>query len=286
MSFFAVIKKNAKAALAGRWRAAAGVFAFVAGTSVLLAVLEQGALRIFVAPPFPYYWGDILDYAYFLRLMFTYAAGELVVMAVAAALSLLIFAPLLLGVTRWLYLLVQGERPIFLDIFRFFESARRYGKAIWYGVNLGVRALGWAVAFLLLPGGLIEICVQLLRIDTIGREVRAAASVGILLAAALMLLMILLYAIFINRYALTAYLLCEDDETSVRQAFRDSIRFTKGYRGIKFLFTLSYTGWYLLSVVTFGLALLFVVPYHMAGETVFARYLVEKGRGSHGNQIQ
>ena len=122
------------------------------------------------------------------------------------------------------------------------------------------------------------ICVRFLRIEALTRQSRAAASVGLVIAFGLMLLMVLLYAIYIKRYSLAAYLLCESDEISVRQAFRDSIQYTKGYRGVKFLFALSFIVWYLLTPLTLFLGLLYVLPYHRAGETVLARYLVEKNR--------
>ena len=278
MSFYAVIKKNAKIALKGRWGAAAGAFAFVLGVALLLAVVEQTFLRVFVPPPFPADIGQVIDYAYFLQLLLSYSLAELFVTAMALTLFLLLFAPLILGLTRWFYLLIQEERPVFLDIFYFFENARRYGRSVWYLVQLCLRAFGWGVVFLSLPGGLMSICVRFLRIETLSRQAGAAASAGVVLALGLFLLMALLYAIYLSKYSLAAYLLCESDEISVREAFRTSIQYTRGYRGVKFLFTLSFIGWYLLLPITFFLALLFVVPYHSAGKAVFARYLVEKNR--------
>jgi len=276
MSFYAVIKKNARVALKGRWGAAIGIFALAFGVSVLLGWAELMALRAFA--PYPFYEHPPADYAHYLRALLSYNPAELLITGVAALLYLLILAPIFLGITRWFYLLIQEEKAAFSQVFHFFESLGRYGRAIWYTVQIAARTLGWGIVFMILPAGVLSASVRFLRIEALSAQARSAASVGVILAFGLLLLAILLYLVYINKYALTAYLLCESDEISVRQAFRTSIRYTKGYRGIKLLFTLSFIGWYLLSPLTLFLLLLFVIPYHTAGATVFARYLVEKNR--------
>jgi len=276
MSFYAVIKKNARVALKGRWGTATGVFALVFGVSVFLAGVEQMALRMFVASPF--YGESTADYTYFLRAFFPAGPAEIIITGITLLLSLLILAPLLLGVTRWFYVLIQREDVVFSEIFHFFESLRRYCNSIWYAVQISARTFGWGIIFLSLPGSVMGICAYFLRIENLDRQARAAASVGVMLAAGLLLLAALLYTVYIKKYTLAAYLLCESDDISVRQAFRTSIKYTKGYRSIKFMFSLSFIGWYLLSPLTLFLLLFFVIPYQSAGETVFARYLVEKNR--------
>jgi len=278
MTFFSVIKKNAKIALKGRWGGAIGIYAIFVGVSVFLSLLEQMMLGRFAPVYIPWDSGAVIDYAYFLRILFSMGWAEWLLIGIFALMSLLLAAPLALGITRWFYLLIQEEGPAVSEVFYFFESVRRFGRAVGYTVQLGLRGFGWGMIFLSLPAGLMSICVRFLRIETLARQSRAAASVGIMLALGLLLLMMLLYVIYMNKYALAAYLLCESDEISVREAFRASIRYTKGYRGIMFLFTLSFAGWYLLSPFTFFLLLLFVVPYHSSGKTVLARYLVEKNR--------
>ena len=278
MTFFAVIKKNAKIALKGRWGAAAGIYAIVIGALLFLSYLEQAALGMFAPVHIPWDSGAAIDYAQFLRMLLSMGRAEWLITGVSSLMALLLLAPLALGITRWFYVLIQEERPAVSEIFYFFEGLRRFGRAVGYTIQLGLRGFGWGMVFLSAPAGLMSICVRFLRIETLARQSRAAASVGIVLAFGLLLLTTLLYVIYMNKYALAAYLLCESDEISAREAFRASIRYTKGYRGIIFLFTLSFAGWYLLSPFTFLLLLLFVVPYHNAGKTVLARYLVEKNR--------
>ena len=278
MSFYGSIKKNAKAALKGRRGAAVGATLFVMCAGASLKSLEFVFLRM-LAPQPSYYWlSGTAEHAYFLRVFFGQSPQELLVTGLAAALYFLLLVPLILGGARWYYVLIQGERPRFAELFYFFKSARRYGRAIWHNLQITLRSLAWGFVFLSLPAGLLSVCVRFLLIDTITRATRVIASVGIVVALGLLVMMMVFYAIHINRYALSGYLLCERDDITVRQALRASIRYTKGYRGVKFLFTLSFVGWYLLAPVTLFIGLIFVLPYHIAGECVLARYLVEKNR--------
>ena len=283
MSFYGSIKKNARSALKGRRGAGVLATLFVVGAGVLFAVAELASLRA-AAPPPSYYWqSGQAGQDYFLRVFFGHSPGELVVTSMALAAYLGLMAPLLLGWKRWHYVLIQGERPSFRELFYFFGSRRNYLRAVWHNIQLAVRCLWWGVVFLSLPAGLLSTCVRILAIEGIARQTRMAASVGVLIALGLLVMMAILYAIYIGKYALGAYLLCESEEISVTRALSDSARYTSGYRGVKFLFTLSFAGWYLLSALTFFTALVFVLPYHAAGETVFARYLIELSR-SKGEQ--
>ncbi|MCL2856994.1 MAG: DUF975 family protein [Oscillospiraceae bacterium] len=278
MSFYAAIKKSAKTALAGRRGAGAVATLLVLGALATLGAMDFFALRMFAPPPSDYWRSGAVEPTYFLRVFFGQSPQELIIAGLALATYLMLLAPLFLGMARWHYVLIQGDRPNTGELLHFFRGGRRYGRAVWHNVQLTLRCLGWGIVFLALPSGLLSICVRFLLIDGLTRTTRMIASVGIVVAFALLVMAAVLYAIYLGKYALSGYLLCESDRISVRQALRTSIRYTKGYRGVKFLFTLSFAGWYLLVPATLLVALVFVLTYHMAGETVFARYLVEKNR--------
>jgi len=278
MSFFATIKKNAKAALSGRRCVAAAATLLLMLAVVSLTALEFFALRAFAPQPSFYWQSGEAEFPYFLRVFFGQSPQELLVAGAALGLYFALLVPLFLGGRRWHYVLIGGERPRMRELLHFFAGGQRYARAVWHGLQLAVRSLAWGIVFLTLPAGLLSICVRFLLIDAITRPTRVIASVGIIVALGLTVMATILYTIHLCRYTLSGYLLCESDEHTVRQALRTSIRYTKGYRGVKFLFTLSYAGWYLLVPLTLLIALPFVLPYHIAGETVFARYLVEKNR--------
>lgn len=281
MSFFATIKKNAKLALKGNWGPAMGASVVVAAISMLMVGLEHTALTLFVGNPFahnPTMEPPPRDYALFVREMFALNWVELLITGVFVLLSLLLLSPLGLGLNRLFLSVVHGRRTSLSELFYFFETMQRYTRAVWHTVQINLRCWLWSVLFFCLPGGIMAISARFLILEEIDRQTRAAASIGMMLALGLVLLAAILYAIYVSKYALTAYLLCESDALSVRQAIKASIRYTKGYRGLLVLFPLSFIGWYLLSPLTFFLLLLYVAPYHSAATALLNRYLVEKSR--------
>ena len=289
MSLFSTIKRNAKMALSGRWGAAIGTFLLVAGVGALLAGLEHWALRIFVVDPLlqnPTMEPPAYDLAQLTRELLIGSRAEMLISTLFMLLTLLLLSPLQLGLTRWYYTLIRGNAAPFGEIFHFFETLQRYLRAVWYTVQLGLRSFLWSLGFFFLPGGVLGVSLWFLGTEGISDQTRSAASVGVVMACALFFLAAALYMIFINRYALTSYFLCESDAVSVSSALKTSIRYTKSHRVLLLLFSLSFLGWYLLTPFTMFLLLLFVVPYYNAATMLLSRYLVEKNRLSEPDTSQ
>ncbi len=64
-------------------------------------------------------------------------------------------------------------------------------------------------------------------------------------------------------YSQTDYIVAEFPHVPVTQALDISKKITRGYKADLFVLHLSFFGWYLLCVLTFGVASLWVVPYQM-----------------------
>ena len=62
-------------------------------------------------------------------------------------------------------------------------------------------------------------------------------------------------------YSQMFYLLAEYDNLSVTKAMRVSMEITRGHKWDLFVMYLSFIGWELLSIITFGISNLFVSPY-------------------------
>lgn len=281
MSLFSALKKNAKMALKGRWGIAIGVYMLPAAVSALLSGLEHTALHLFVMQPLlqnPTMESEAFDLAELTRELLTAGGLETLISFLFMLLTFLLLSPLRLGLIRWYFALIHGTAAPFGEVFYFFESMRRYLRALWYNVQISLRTALWSIAFFVLPSGVLGVSLWLLSTEGISQPTHSSASVGLVLAVALFLLFAAWYAIFLNRYALTAYLLCESDHITVREAFQASIRYTKGHRTLLLLFALSFLGWYLLAPLTLFLLLLFVIPYYSAGHMLLCRYLVEKNR--------
>ena len=80
------------------------------------------------------------------------------------------------------------------------------------------------------------------------------------------------------RYAMADYALCENSEMGVRDALRESSRMMKGNKWKLFCLELSFIGWRILSIFTFGVGQLFLAPY--VGQAVAAFYHHVSGRAA------
>lgn len=70
-------------------------------------------------------------------------------------------------------------------------------------------------------------------------------------------------------YAMTFYILKEHPEMTANEAITESRRLMDGNKWRLFCLDFSFIGWYLLSCLTFGILLIWVLPYHEAAHAAF-----------------
>lgn len=75
------------------------------------------------------------------------------------------------------------------------------------------------------------------------------------------LLLIFPAYIAILRYSMTFYIIADDPSISGAAAIKKSKEMMKGHKWDLFVLLLSFFGWYLLGVITFGLIYIYVAPY-------------------------
>ncbi len=98
-----------------------------------------------------------------------------------------------------------------------------------------------------------------------------------IIAGLLMLLYIFLWSllfvipgiIMTYAYSMTYYILADDDTISGQDALRKSKDMMKGFKMKLFLLQLRFFGWILLSIITFGIGFIWVIPYMKMAETKF-----------------
>lgn len=81
-------------------------------------------------------------------------------------------------------------------------------------------------------------------------------------------------------YSLTLYLLANNEELSGKEALEESKRLMHGHKKRLFFLDLSFIGWIILSLFTFGIGLLFLAPYIQASRVVFFDDLMAIHRGN------
>ena len=78
-------------------------------------------------------------------------------------------------------------------------------------------------------------------------------------------------------YAMTEYLI-HDDPTLVNDAAIDkSMAMMSGHKLDLFLLDLSFIGWYLLGILSFGIGMFWVIPYHYTARAAFYEELKNEG---------
>jgi len=79
-------------------------------------------------------------------------------------------------------------------------------------------------------------------------------------------------------YRVVFYLLIDNPELGISEALRKSKEMMFGYKTKLFCLDLSFIGWALLSILTFGIGLLWLYPYMITSQTIFYEELLkEKG---------
>lgn len=275
MSLRKQIKQNARRALNGSWGKAICIFMVALAIFVVFSLLQGLTSLLLGVPDFQdlsatpeLYLDDSLNISFISLLISTIYSGF----------ALLIDSPLSFGQRQWYYKLAGGDSDEVVSVFSFFSSIKLLGKTIWHDVSLTVRLFLWSIPFSVVPGA-ICFCASLM-LGTSGSSSESMMRLGgimlMLFGMLLAVLALVFFLIFITRYYLSAYLIVDKPEISVREAFALSRRYTKGNRTDLFVLTLSFAPWFALSALVFPL--LYVVPYYNGTRALYAKYLIERGR--------
>ena len=84
-------------------------------------------------------------------------------------------------------------------------------------------------------------------------------------------------------YAMTGYILAEDPDLTASQAIQRSKELMRGNRWRLFCLQLSFIGWIILCLLTFGIGNLFLNPYQTAADAAFYREI--SGTGGMERQV-
>lgn len=92
------------------------------------------------------------------------------------------------------------------------------------------------------------------------------------------LLFIILGIIYAFSMTMTSYLLADlaDENTKYKEVMNTSKEMMDGYKWDYFVFELSFIGWVLLVIVTFGIAIIWVYPYIMTANVMYYEKLKKK----------
>ena len=76
-------------------------------------------------------------------------------------------------------------------------------------------------------------------------------------------------------YGLAIYLAKDNDQMGYNDAITNSRRLMDGEKQNRFMLSLSFIPWILLSLITMGLANIYVIPYMLAADAIYAKEVIK-----------
>lgn len=244
-------KKEALQQLKGRWGMAVFV-SFVSGLLIMAVCLGL------------YPWNIIFAAARGTGLSaMSYAGAFVRIIIMMVAIVLLVPAVGFSLVAFHLKLFSTTEKLKFADYtsgFAYFGRAIR--TYLWYAFLIMV----WEMA-VLVPGGIV-----LAVLGAVSYVTGNYVPVGIAGAA----VYIMLLAVVIRSclaYSQMLFIVADNEKIGVIDSMSRSVQITRGNKKRLFLLNVSFIGWGLLSYLTLGIGLLWIVPYHRQALTVAYKFL-------------
>ena len=262
MTLFKMLKHNSRLALKGNWRRAVAVQLVFLSLVFLFSLFREYVLSVFSPGAQPYM-----------------SEQNIILLGVFSLSSLMLIIPFEMGLLYWFFSVVNGDSPAFSESFFFFERAKKYFKSIGLYVTIAARSILWAVPFYILPTATTILSYGLInktyRIAADNDRVNSAiGSMLMVFSVFLFVLVTILYAIYINRYALAVYIYFGNMDLGIHSIIKTSVKYTNGERLNLFLFQLSFIGWCILSLLV--IPAFYFLPYYYTSFSMYARYLTER----------
>lgn len=178
--------------------------------------------------------------------------------AVLAIASLATYGVTMYGYTNMCVQLSRGKNTTVDSLFEGFRGFKKMIKAMKTMVLIFIYTGVW-VLFLLL-GVLLIFAGE-----------SSSSSDGFLsfILLALLLISFIVMIIMYFSYAMTYYVMVDHPEYSALEAMKESKALMKGHKQNLFMLWLSFIGWGILAIMTFGIGLLWLYPYVMTTTAVF-----------------
>lgn len=251
------LKVRAKGLLIGNSGKAAALLLIPGAFSLILK--GGGVLTASAGPLSPYLP------PFFASAAWRYTAPAVLVLL--AALSLLVLTPVLLGRDAWFW---QRSAREYEPVAYAFTWYRKMGRAVaLYAMRWGIRLSSGAL--FLLPA---TVCTAAALAQYIrGTSVYTLAILGAA-SAALWIFGAVYTTLFLQRFFLAAYLIADNPELRVRNAFRDSARIMDAcmMRGSTARMKLSFLPWFLSCALIFPI--FYVYPYYKQACACYARHIL------------
>ncbi len=193
----------------------------------------------------------------------TFTPQLLLPLAVTLLFSILVF-PLTVGSFSFFMGTAAGAKMKVSSIFVWLGDLRLFGKALGTYLFYFLLSMFWMIICLFVP---IIIVVLLLVYEIEG----SLLLTGMIIWYVIFLVGVIFAEIKILSLIPAIYLLAENPNIKIREAFILCRGMMRGHKWEFFVFNLSFLGWQLLASVTCGLSLLYVYPYMQLATATYVR---------------
>lgn len=249
------IRTAARRLLRGRF-APAIVVSLALGAALALALIFLDA-GLFLAGLVDYESGEFV---------FTQLSQSVPVMAafllVLAVCWVLLGMPLKIGVCRWFFALADFGYPAVDCLFSAFRGGS-YRRSLGLCLRLFALRILWTL-LCCLPGLLVSGFGLMLGDTPEGSDLY---DIGITLFTA----GFVLSAVICLRYFLANYIFASSENITGKEAVKISVDMMKGRKASLVGLVFGFFGWFLLTVPTFGICLIYTVPYYHTSLGIFAK---------------
>ncbi|MBQ9980039.1 MAG: DUF975 family protein [Oscillospiraceae bacterium] len=176
----------------------------------------------------------------------------------------LIQGPITMGAAGFFNGVSRGQQLKITSVFSWFKNSRMALKAFWLTLLIYIIEAAFFFVLYMLPFVLLMVMGML--------SFPPVIMIPIFVFSILVCLFFLL--VLITRLGLAVYIMAILD-CKVGKAIGGAFKITRGRTAFEtFLFTLSFIGYILLCIITFGAGMIFLMPYFMTAHCIYTRRLL------------
>ncbi len=214
-------------------------------------------------------------------------ALQSVILAVIASNSfgiggLIVAGPLMFSVFYIYNEVLNGKKGEWTDIIKGFKA--NFGDSMLVGAVLSVIEAIPILCSIFLGAFLLigMVGAAFLGGMSSGGGVTILLGIGYIIAALASVALTVLEIYLLLSYNMSMYILMREPEVNALSTIKKSKYMMNGFKKDLFMLYLSFVGWLLLSLLTFGILLIWVAPYIKMSETIFYRNVFEEVRVEDG----
>jgi uncharacterized membrane protein len=269
------IKKEARQALNGRWAIAILVcFIFILITSIvsiLIGIKDISALK------------NSFSYLQSSQAMGLQGSNSQVIINLNTLVNFIIGGPLLFGLSSFFLKLIRNNDVKVEDLFNGF---RKFGKTFLLKLVITIFSILWSLV-VFVPTTIIGIIICIPAIKNISYENIYGSEFEILenifamiigslaIVGLIFIIAFIIYSLIIYKYELSYYILVDNEDYDAMTCISQSKKMMKGFKSKLFLLNLSFIGWGILCLMSFGIGFLWLRPYIYTSKAAFYENLKE-----------